>query len=173
MELVTKILNRITKALAIVSIVFIFILAVMYGCDIIGRLVLKKQITGTFEIAQFMLCLITFLAFPYAQTSRSHIHVAFIINKFPKKMKYIVAAIGFLACCFLGVIMIYALIVQGNYAVGVKLSTVLKLPFAPMYYTAATLMGFFVITLFVDAVRCIAALFGCESAKAEIDKVYK
>lgn len=172
MRLMTNIINKISNILAIISSVCIIILAAMYGCDILGRLVLGTQIVGTFEIAQFLLCLITFLAFPYAQVLRSHIHVAFIVIKLPEKLKYIVSGIGFMICSVCGLLMAYALCLQGNYATGTKLSTVLKIPYAPMYYTAAILMMFFVVTLLADVIRSICAVLGNEEAKKEISRIF-
>lgn len=168
-----QIVNVISRVLAWIGVALIVVLAAMYTADVFGRLVLGRQIKGTFEVAQFLLCLISFASYSLTQTNRSHIHVGFIVSRFPKRMKYAAAALSFTLCTLMCIIVAYGLLTQGGLASSSnKLTQVLELPFAPIYYMAAVAMFLFALTLIADILRSVMALFGNEEARASIDKVY-
>jgi len=148
-------------------------LTLMYTIDVIGRFFFNQQMKGTFELAQFFLCLITFSAFSFAQTARSHIHVGFIARHFKNKFKYCLAGVSFSLCTLICAIVTYCLWQQGTSSIGIKLTQVLTLPYAPIYYAASIFMAIFTLVIFTDVIRSVMALKGDEEAKAVIDKVYE
>ncbi len=163
----------ISHVLAWVGIALIVVLAIMYTADVFGRFVLGRQIKGTFEVAQFLLCLISFASYSLTQTNRSHIHVGFLVTRFPRRVKYAVSALSFALCTVMCIIVAYGLWTQGGLAAaGNKLTQVLEIPFAPVYYMSSAAMFLFALTLFTDIVRSLMALFGNKEAQGSIDKVY-
>ena len=149
------------------------VMSIMYLADVIGRLVIGAQMKGTFELAQFMLCLISFSAFSLAQVTRNHIHVGFIVRHFPPKAKYTVATLSFALCTMMGSIITYCLFYMSTTSAGSKLTSVLGLPYAPIYIAAGIFMGLFTIVLFSDILRSIMAFAGNEECRQEIDRVYQ
>ena len=148
------------------------VMAVMYTADVLGRLFLHQQFKGTFEVAQFLLCLIIFLSYPYAQSRRSHIHVGFIVHNLPDKVQYALLAFHFLWSAVICGIVTYALWTQGTFTMGSnRLTQVLEIPYFPIYYASSVLMGLFTLILALDVVRAIMALAGNVDCEASIRKV--
>ena len=166
------VIDKATEIIAWIAVIMTVVMAIMYVVDVIGRLVFNSQMKGTFEIAQFMLCMIVFIAYPYAQVKRGHIHVGFIVHNIPKKIKYIILAFGFLwgaVCCGF---VCYALWTQGDFTLGSgKASQVLMIPYYPVYYASAILMGVFGITILADLVKAIMAIAGDEECDNSISKI--
>lgn len=168
-----QIIKVMSHVLAWIGIALVIVLAGMYTTDVLGRFLLGQQLKGTFEVAQFMLCIISFTSYSLTQTNRAHIHVGFVVTRFPKRGKYAVSAIGFTFCTIMCVVVAYGLWTQGGLAaVGGKLTQVLELPYAPIYYLSAVAMFLFAVTLLADIIRSIMAIFGNQDAQASIDKVY-
>lgn len=168
-----KVVDFASEIVAWLGIVLIAALAVMYTIDVLGRLIFSSQIKGTFEIAQFMLCLMSFAAYGFAQTKRSHIHVGFIVHLLPQKGRLIQSAFSFLWGIAICGLITYALWNQGAYTFASnKLTQVLELPYYPIYYASSVLMGMFTLTLIADIIRCIMAIAGDEAMTQSIEKVY-
>ena len=167
-----RITDKASEIISWIAVAMVIIMALMYVVDVAGRLIFSSQMKGTFEIAQFMLCMIVFIAYPYAQVRRGHIHVGFIMNNVPKKPKYIILAFGFFwgaICCG---IVAYALWTQGIFTQeSGKASQVLQIPFYPIYYASAALMGFFGFTILMDLIRAIMAVAGDEECDKSIAKI--
>ena len=173
MEKVFKIVGRISTALAWVGVGLIVAMAGIYIFDTFGRLLFNTQARGTFEIAQFFLCIITFGAYAYTQVKRRHIHVGFIIIHFRPIAKYLATMIEFILCTVICVIITYALWRMGGYsATSGKMSTILGMPYSPIYYLSAVLMAMFTVTIVIDIIRCVLALRGDQIARESLDKVY-
>lgn len=167
------IIKKISYTLGWIGFGLTVVMSLMYLIDVLGRLLLNSQMKGTFELAQFMLCLISFSAFSLAQVTRNHIHVGFIVRHFPAKLKYAVAALSFALCTMMGVIITYCLFYMSTTLAGSKLTSVLGLPYGPIYIAAGVFMAFFTIVLFSDILRSIMAFAGNEDCRREIDRVYQ
>ena len=167
-----RITDKAAEIIAWIAVVLVIIMAVMYVIDVVGRLVFSSQMKGTFEIAQFMLCMIVFIAYPYAQSKRGHIHVGFIMNNVKKKPQYAILAFGFFWCAVCCGVVAYALWTQGNFTMGSgKSSQVLLIPFYPIYYASSVLMGFFGFTFVMDFIKALMAISGDEECDKSIAKI--
>lgn len=168
-----KIVDRIATIIAWIGVALIAIMMVMYTIDVVGRLLISRQMKGTFEIAQFMLCIITFSSYGYTQIKRGHIHVGFITGSFPPKAKYVTAAISFILCTAMCCISTYSLWRLALFSLSSKKSTtVLEMPFAPIYFVSAVFMALFALTVLMDVFRSFMAIGGNPRAKESIDRVY-
>ncbi|MGI6333995.1 MAG: TRAP transporter small permease [Saccharofermentanales bacterium] len=173
MKKALRFVDKFSEIVAWVGIALIAVLALMYTADVLGRMLLGQQMKGTYEIAQFLLCLISFMAYPLAQVRRGHIHVGFIVSRFPPKARYLLSAFSFLWSVVMCGIVSYALWTQGVFTLSSnKLTQVLLLPYYPVYYASSVLMGIFAITLLTDVVRSILAFLGDEECQKSIQKVY-
>lgn len=173
MKKAEKILERISIIIAWIGVGLTAATLVMYTIDVVGRLAFSSQMRGTFEVAQFFFCMISFSAYAYTQMSRGHIHVSIVVNLFPMRMKYIVAILNFAICSIVCSIVVVAMINMGNIALASNKTTqVGALPFAPLYYLSAVFMAVFTATIIFDVIRSILALCGNTDAKASIDKVF-
>ena len=173
MKRVEKVLERISMATMWLGIGLTLATMAMYSVDVFGRLMFSVQNRGTFEIAQFMLCLITFTAFAYTQMMRGHIHVSILINRFPKGPKYLTTTINFAICAFICTVVTFSVHNMGVVALANgRHSQVVALPFAPLYFACTVIMAVFTATIVFDVIRSIRALAGNPDARASIDKVF-
>jgi len=165
--------DKITEIVAWAGVALIVCLAVMYTVDVLGRLIFGYQFKGTFEIAQFLLCLIIFMSYPFAQSRRGHIHVGFIVHYFPRKVQYILLAFHFLWGSMICGIVAYALWTQGSFTyTSGKVTQVLGLPFYPVYYASSILMVLFAVMIFVDLIRAVFAVAGNTECQESMNKVF-
>ena len=168
-----KILEQVSTVSAWIGIALTLVTMGMYAIDVVGRLFFSTQMKGTFEIAQFMFCIITFSAYAYTQMSRGHIHVGFVMIHFVPRLRYCVSAVNFVLCTVFCSIVSYNLFNMGNVALASnKHSQVVSLPFAPLYFISAVFMALFTVTLFFDIIRSIQATAGNSEARTSIDKLY-
>jgi len=167
-----RVVDRLAVTAAYIGVAFIAALMLMYLVDVLGRLLISRQIKGSFEVAQFFLCVISFSAYCYAQIRRGHIHMGFVINRFPRQVRYAVTALNFILCAAICVITVYALWRQGNFAYATNRATVvLLIPMSPLYYLNAVFMAIFTLTIVSDIIRCFLALGGNAAARESIDKI--
>jgi TRAP-type C4-dicarboxylate transport system permease small subunit len=131
----------------------------------------KITFSGSNEIIELAMCLLCFSAYAYTQVKRKHIQIGMILNKLPIKIRYIISAFH---CCWstaLAGFLTYACYVHGMNAVKAnKLSTVLKIPYGPVYYICAVLMLLFTITFLCDVIKSIMAVCGNQEMQEDISK---
>ncbi|MDR1247424.1 MAG: TRAP transporter small permease [Clostridiales Family XIII bacterium] len=172
MKKTAAIINKTSVICAWICVVLLVALMAMYVTDVTGRFIFGRQIKGTFEMAQFVLCIMTFGSYGYTQTVRGHIQVGFLTRLFPPKLKYSVYGAGYVLCAVMGCITVYALwLVAKNALLMNKATTVISLPYAPLYIANAVLMAVFVLTLALDIARCILAVRGDGDAQESINAI--
>ena len=167
------IVERIAEIVSWLGIALILVIGGLYIGDALGRLLFGLQARGSFEFAQFCLCALTFASYAYTQVRRRHIHVGFIITHFPPLGRYTLSFIEFIICFAVCCIITYSLWIAGIYAAAAnKITMVLELPFAVIYYLSSVLMALFAVTILFDVFRSFIAIRGDQSARDSIDKVY-
>lgn len=167
-----KVVDRLAVLAGYIGVAFMVALMLMYLVDVFGRLFISRQIKGSFEVAQYFLCVISFAAYSYTQIRRGHIHVGFLINRFPRQTRYAIHGVNFILCALVCAITVYALWRQGSFASMTNRTTVvLLIPMAPLYYLNSVLMAIFTLTIVSDIFRCFLALAGNTEARASIDRV--
>ncbi|MDR3294668.1 MAG: TRAP transporter small permease [Clostridiales Family XIII bacterium] len=172
MNKMIRLTDRIATVCAWVGIALILIMMAMYTIDVLGRLVIHQQIKGTFEFAQFMLCIMSFGSYGYTQITRGHIHIGFLTRIFPQKVKYSTYLAGFVLSAMMSVITTYAIWRIGLNAVAThKATSVISLPLGPMYFISAIFMAVFALTIIVDIIRCIRAIAGDAESQESIDSI--
>ena len=168
-----KIVEKIAEIIAWFGIAMIVVIGSLYISDVFRRLLVGAQAKGGFEFAQFCLCAMVFAAYAFTQVRRRHIHVGFIINHFPPFGKYVTSFIEFIMCFAICCVMTYSLWDAGKYAAEAnKITLVLSLPFAALYFVSSIFMALFSLTILFDVFRCFKAIRGDQSARESIDKVY-
>src|SRR4030042_3383585 len=72
------------------------------SADVIGRYLLNKPISGTFEITEILLAGIVFFGFAYTQRVKGHVAINLVYSRFPNKLKVIVGLLNsiVLICIF-------------------------------------------------------------------------
>jgi len=62
--------------------------------DVGGRYLFKTPITGVFELTEFMMVCVVFLALAFTQSRKGHIEVDLIVRRFPKTVQRAVSVVN-------------------------------------------------------------------------------
>jgi len=169
---VFNIVDRMALLCCWIGIALIIFLMFMFSFDVFGRVFASTQIKGSYEIGQFVMAIMTFAAYSYAQTSRAHIQVSFLISKFPAKGRYLTLCIGYAACFAICIVETYSLWLQFQHTLtSPKVSPVLYMPYYPVYCIGSILMLIFAITLLIDVFRSIMAIQGNKEAQDSFSRI--
>lgn len=82
---VGRVLDKLSKALAICSGVTLTLMAFMSLTSVLGRAVISKPILGDYELVQVMSAIAVAMALPYCQMARGHVIVDFFTTHLPKR----------------------------------------------------------------------------------------
>ena len=142
----TKIISKIAHVCGFLGTIFLAGLMLMTAADVFLRYFFNAPILGSFEITEFLLVVIVFLAIPWAAMQRVNVRVDLVVGKFSSKLR---ARFDAVTCVF-------ALIVTGFFTwytvpqviyvfnLG-TVSDMLEIPYWPFYFMVA--LGFFLLFL--------------------------
>lgn len=88
-----KIVNIYNNILHIIASILLFLLMILTIADVVGRSILNKPITGTYEITGLLLAIIVFFSLGKTQLSKGHIEIDIITDKLSKKTQNILESI--------------------------------------------------------------------------------
>jgi TRAP-type C4-dicarboxylate transport system permease small subunit len=98
-----------SNILSVIAAVLLFVLMSLGACDVIGRYVFNKPITGTQEMGQVFLALMVFLGWGYTQIAKAHVNVDLFLRRFPPRARAIIN----LATTFLALVLFSLIVWQG------------------------------------------------------------
>ena len=114
---------------------------------------LGLPITGSFEIMGFASAVIAACGLASAQDKRSHIAVDILFRSFPKPLKRIFAATGYLMCSAFFALSAWRLVQMArNFMATGEVSETLRIPFYPVVAFVALGLLLLAITLLRDAI---------------------
>lgn len=154
-----KVLEKANRVLIAFSQVATAAAMVLITVDVLLRLIFNAPILGTYEICQFLLLIILYGSFAYIQSTKQHVIVTLLVDKFPPAIRSIVLGVGYVFTTAFAFIWAYGAFNQGIVFIGAGNETaLLHIPHAPFYFFEAVCMFFFGLTLLVDTVTLFAAL---------------
>jgi TRAP-type C4-dicarboxylate transport system permease small subunit len=122
-------IERITRFMGTVGMIFVIPLMLITTGDVLGRGFFNKPIAGTFELSEYMLALIILLGAAYTQQVKGHVAVDFLTIHFNKKTQALCQSITM----FLSLFIVTLLVWQG-FKLGLEETGVtdqLRIPRAP------------------------------------------
>jgi TRAP-type C4-dicarboxylate transport system permease small subunit len=121
-----------SNILSVIAAGLLFVLMALGACDVIGRYVFNKPITGTQEMGQVFLALMVFLAWGYTQLAKAHVNVELFLRRFPSRVQAIInLATTFLALVLFGLIVWQGVITAKLYHDAGRLIYTVLWPLAP------------------------------------------
>lgn len=135
MERVSLFINRLAHHFSGMIMLALMILTVI---DVVGRYLFNRPIRGTFELAEFALVLIVFLALGYAQHNEDHVVIDLLYTRFPKAIQsvvYLLSTVISLAVISLMAWRLY--LYSGRMAAGNYTTAVLRIPLSPLVLMSA------------------------------------
>ncbi len=165
MKRITKIAEVCSKFLCYISAVVCTCMMLMVTFDVILRMVRGTGMTGTYEVVQYMLCLVIYGGFAYCQVRHSHMHVTMFLAKMPRVPCMIIWAIASLLSAGMGVALTVACWIQ---SITVReqgiYSSLLHIPQYPFQLFCGVCMIAFSFVLLLDGVKAIIGIFNEEYA---------
>jgi len=154
---IKKISDRPSKMLSFLGGVILFTLVIITTIDVAGRYLFSKPFSATFELTQFMFCMVVFFGMPYFGILKRHIRINLLIDRFPSAVKNIIDTITeFLSFCMC-VIVSWQAFVQAHVLQYDNLrSDILHIPFFPFQFLVAFAMALFALVLLADFIESLS-----------------
>lgn len=96
LKTVFKIIDGVNRLFVNAAAVVLFFLMLMTSLDVAGRYVFNAPITGVFELTEFMMVCVVFLAMVHAQAEKGHVAVDLVVNRFPGKVQAAIVVANYL-----------------------------------------------------------------------------
>ncbi len=91
-----KIIGRVNKLLVDAAALVLFGLMLMTSLDVGGRYLFNAPLMGVFELTEFMMVCVVFLAMAYTQAGKGHVAVDLVVNRFPRGVQTFITVISLL-----------------------------------------------------------------------------
>ena len=140
-----KIINYLSRWTAYVSAVVIILLMLLVVADVCGRYFFDAPITGTAELAAFMMIVIVFPSLAWAAVTGKHVKVDILMEHFPRRVQIIVDSLT-----LLGALGTYIIITWQNVLESMVQHTAtsqLRLAHAPFYWIMTVGLAIFCISI--------------------------
>ena len=136
------------------------IMVVLVTCDTTSRTLFKAPFLGTYEICQYLLCIILFGGYAWCQSEHGFLHVTMFIRKFPRRLCCVTWAITSCFSVAVGALLSVQCFQQSMYALSVGAeSLLLGIPQFPFQLFACFAMAILVLDLLADAIKAVIAIF--------------
>ena len=140
-----RFVNFLSRLLLVVGGVALVLLVLLATANVASR-VFQIPFAGTYEIVSFLGALVTACALPFTQLRRDHIMVDIVTERFPPRVKRVLAAVSDLLATLLFGILSWQVFLWGeNIRLAGEKSETLQLAFHPFIYGVA--VGFGLLTL--------------------------
>jgi TRAP-type transport system small permease protein len=145
MERVSLIINRLAHR---ISAAIMLVLVLLTVIDVTSRYLLNRPIRGTFELTEFAMVLIVFLALGYAQHQEDHVVIDLLYVRFPKSIQRFVRLMSsFISIAVIGLMTWQLYVYSGRMFAGNYTTAVLRIPLQPLVLIATTGAACFVLAL--------------------------
>jgi len=173
---IDKIVGKISKGLAQISMWAIFAITFILVVDIVLRFTtVSMSILGTYELTELFMIVIIYLALAVTQYEKDHIHVVMLIEKFPWRFRTFVETVIFAFTAYLSYMLFYAAVLQAQTVAYRGLTTqVLFIPQLPFVVLMAIGLLVLAIVFTLDTVKyAIMAITNKKPANAELTEAQK
>ena len=166
MKVFEKICDFLARIFSYVSFVGFVVIMVFIVLNVVLRALFDAPILSAYEIVEQMMMVGVFTSFAYAQRQGSHIRITILLMHMPRKLSMLICALTGLASTGMVCVLTYAAYRQFMIAsVNNYTSAMLKFPLAPFYVLEIVTCAVFALTLLVDVVKNVAAIFNDDLAK--------
>src|SRR4030042_3135424 len=147
MKIMDKAIIKVSRFMAYGSSAAVCIIMILVTSDVLKRAILRKPITGTPELTEFLMIPAVFLAFAWCAISGRHVKVDIVINHLSKRTQAYIQIITFFIT-----LAIFAVITCKNLLEAVEVegtSSLLEIPHAPFYWCLCAGLVVFCLSIWV------------------------
>ena len=163
MKKLTQLVDKLCKWLCYVGVAACVVLMCLVTFDVLKRFITNEPLIGTYELVQYLLCVIIYAGLAYCQTQHGHMHVTMIITKMSRVPCMVAWAVSSLISCAMGIGLTVACWEQ---AMAVKAqgiySSLLHIPQYPFQIFCGICMIFFAAVLLLDGIKGVVGIFNKE-----------
>jgi TRAP-type C4-dicarboxylate transport system permease small subunit len=140
------IINRISRVLNIIGIVFLAVLILLTVADVFMRWVFARPIVGTLELTSYLMAIVGFFGLAWCAAKVGHARVDLLVEHFPIRVQAVLDGITYLMGLTVTVLTAWQGIDIANYMRETgKASLMLGVPAYPFYLVMG--VGFIVLSL--------------------------
>jgi TRAP-type C4-dicarboxylate transport system permease small subunit len=132
-------IHAISRGLAWISACAAIIMMLVIVVNVVGRFLLRKPLPGTIEIVEMLTSALIFFALAYTEHLRRHIHVELIVDRFPRRVRAVLASVMYFISGVFFLVMAWqgGLLIIESVTPLVTASHVLSIPEAPFLFAVA------------------------------------
>jgi TRAP-type transport system small permease protein len=147
MERFERFIENMSKTLEWVGLVAFLLMVLVNILDVVGSKFLKWPFPGAVEIISFAMIIAIALTIPIGLFLGFHLSIDFIIDKFPKTLKYVLTILVSVLCLVF-FILVFCQTLEYGYSLQIsgEIGSVSKIPFFPFAYAIA--LGILPVILF-------------------------
>lgn len=166
MKKLTKIIETCSRYFCYIGAAVLVLMMLLVTCDVIIRAVTGVPLTGTYELVQYMLCLVIYSGFAFCQVRHGHMHVTMILAKMGRVSGMVLWALSSLLSAAMGVLLTVACWLQSItvHQQGIY-SGLLHIPQYPFQLFCGVGMILFSAVLLLDGVKALIGIFKEEYAE--------
>lgn len=138
MERFERFIENMSKTLEWVGLVAFLLMVLVNILDVVGAKFLKWPFPGAVEIISFAMIIAIALTIPIGLFLGFHLSIDFIIDKFPKTLKYVLTILVSVLCLVF-FILVFCQSLEYGYSLQIseEIGSVSKIPFFPFAYVIA------------------------------------
>lgn len=103
----SKIIQKISTLFGYLGAVALFAMMLLTTSDVVGRYIFNSPILGAFELTEYLVLILIFSFLCNAQSSKDHVSVDLLFNKFPKKLRDVVNIFNHVVCLILAALIVW------------------------------------------------------------------
>ncbi|NTV91578.1 MAG: TRAP transporter small permease [Clostridiales bacterium] len=148
---IKKVIYKCSEWLNLIGVALMIFMVLLVLVDILGRLLFKSPVPGTYELIEYAMVIVIVFAMAYCQVRRGHIDVSSLVDMFPKPLQLLVnTLVNLLAAAMMGC-MAWQTFVKGgiDYVAGTT-SAVLYIAKYPFVYLASFGFGLIALVFFIQ-----------------------
>jgi TRAP-type C4-dicarboxylate transport system permease small subunit len=136
-EFIGKILSPVMPVFSNIGAYIIIVMMLLTVVDVVGRRFFNKPVPGSYELSEFMLVIVVFLAIAYCEFTRGHVTIDLVVSRFRKRTQNIINSTMYILTLVAFVLLTWRLFVDAAGQVGGTISGILRIPVFPFIYIAA------------------------------------
>jgi TRAP-type C4-dicarboxylate transport system permease small subunit len=132
-------------------------ITLLTGLDVFLRYLFARPIKGTYELTEFVMCILVFFGLAYTAANEGNVSVALVVNRLPQRARAIVAAIGAFLSMGLVFVMAWRAFAQaGIYRNQNLTSSILHFPISPLLLVVGAGCGVLFLILLADFLEALS-----------------
>lgn len=143
--------SKFCKGFSVIGAIGLVVMMFLITIDVAGRFFFDKPFIGTYEIVEFLMIIVIFLAFPYGQVKKQHVNVELFSQLLKGRSRAVLDSFTYLAGFVMFVMVTYAAIKQTLKIFEAEQSSqVLLIPQWPVVAVMAIGIALFTLVLLLD-----------------------